>query len=82
MDLLLRMMRVRFGKPLVQKAFADDVGVILSDFPQQIKHFADTLAEFGSISRMRVNIPKTVGLPLWPEAEYEAGQVLGHLVPA
>jgi hypothetical protein len=82
MDLLLRMMRVRFGNPLVQNAFADGVGVILSDLAQHIKHFADTLAEFGSISRTRVNIPKTVGLPLWPEAEHEAGQVLGQLVPA
>ncbi len=77
-DLLLRKMWVRFGTPLVQKAFADDVGFILSDFPQQSKRFAGTLAAFGSISCVRVNIPKAIGLPLWPEAEREAGQVLGQ----
>ena len=64
-DLLLRMLRARLGPDVCIRAFADDVGIVLTDVRSQLPLLARALREFGSISGMHINLPKTVGIPLW-----------------
>ena len=58
MDVLLRAIPGTISPETDHKAFADDVGVILTDIPDQLPKLAKLLERFGSISGMRVNIKK------------------------
>ena len=81
MDLLLRRLQQLLGDDYVQRAFADDVGLILGDAEGQLPTLVKALQQFEAISRMQVNIKKTVGVPLWPETEENAKDLLQKVAP-
>ena len=81
MDLFLRMLRERLGEQVTVRAFADDVGLVLTDLKSQLPILKETLREFGAISGMMLNLPKTTGVPLWPCELQEAKRIVKEVVP-
>ena len=81
MDVLLRRLTSNLTGSHVHKAFADDVGVVLSDLDNQLAALVAILDSFEVISGMQVNVSKTVGIPLWPCELTEASLLIGTLVP-
>ena len=69
------------GKDFVQRAFADDVGVVLHDTSKQLPHLKTILGEFGEISNIIINLDKTVGIPLWPRREQSPEELVAAAVP-
>ena len=82
MDILLRVLALRLGSSVTIRAFADDVGIVLTDAPSQMPVLAAALEEFGLISGMEINIPKCVGIPLWEEELDTARAELDTVVPS
>lgn len=76
MDLLLRILSKRQRESATIRAFADDVGVVLDDVDAQFPILTQALDEFGSISGMRINVPKTFGIPLWEDTLPEAKSIV------
>ena len=64
------------------RAFADDVGVILTDIHDQLPKLAAMLTRFGKISGMIVNIKKTILIPLWPDSPESHRQAVANAAPA
>ena len=64
MDVLLRALPIMISPDTHHRAFADDIGVILTDITTQLPHLASTLARFGKISGMKVNIKKNHSNPV------------------
>ena len=64
------------------KAFADDVGVIFTDVTEQLPKLAAMLDRFGTISGMKVNIKKTILIPLWPESPDRHRHAVATAAPA
>ena len=60
MDILLRAIPTMVAPDTHHRAFADDIGVILSDIPTQLPRLAAMLNRFGKISGMIDNIKKTI----------------------
>ena len=58
MDVLLRALPHRISPDAHHRAFADDIGIIITDITTQLSHLATTLERFGRISGMKVNIKK------------------------
>jgi len=81
MDLLLRVLSTRLGQDFLIRAFADDVGIVLADAPKQLPILVKALQEFGELSGMRVNLPKTVGIPLWHASLAEASVEIAEFAP-
>ena len=65
----------------VHKAFADDVGIVLEDVGKQLDALVSILDAFGAISGMKVNIGKTVGIPLWPGPLADASRLIAGAAP-
>ena len=63
-DILLRRLRRFFPKSLV-RAFADDNAMVVRDFPREGGGILGVYREFAIFSGLRLNIPKTVVVPLW-----------------
>ena len=82
MDLLLRVLARRLGPDVQIRAFADDVGLVLTDVGRQLPILAAALEEFGAMSGMQINLPKTVGIPLWDAPLEEASAVIAAAAPA
>jgi hypothetical protein len=76
MDVLLRRFDSHLPGHHTHKAFADDVGLVLENIAVQLPVLVTILEEYGRISGMKVNIEKTVGLPLWPDFEQEAQEII------
>ncbi len=76
------------GSPLasrgshVHKAFADDVGIVLEDIRTQLPAVVRILTTFGSISGMKINVEKTMGMPFWPCDIEEARRMVGAAAPS
>ena len=81
MDLLLRILPLRI-EGVVVRAFADDIGIVLQDAPKQLPILQQALHEFGLLSGMEVNLPKTVGIPLWEEPLSDASARVAAACPA
>jgi hypothetical protein len=47
-----------------RRAFADDVGLVLSDCKIELPQLARILDEFGTLSSAKVDVSKTVRIPL------------------
>ena len=77
MDVLLRRLTSNLTGSHVHKAFADDVGIVLSDLDNQLAALVAILDSFEVISGMQVNVSKTVGIPLWPCELTEASLLIG-----
>ena len=87
-DLLLRQLRLRMqsasNPPRAcyhHRAFADDVGVVLGDARWQLPKLVEVLKMFEAVSRLQINVQKTVGIPLWPAEDGEASELIGSTVP-
>ena len=63
-DLLLRALSLLEPDALV-RAFADDTAMIVKDWWGQGKGIFNLFSEFGAISGLHLNLPKTVLIPLW-----------------
>ena len=64
MDLFLRFLTHHFGDSIFHRAFADDVGIVLSNFREQLPELIRVLRAFAAISGMEINIAKCVCVPL------------------
>ena len=64
-DALLRRLAQRFPKTVV-RAYADDDAMITHDFLKETSGILGVYEEFAKISNLRLNLPKTVLVPLWP----------------
>ena len=63
--LLYRINRV-FGKHELLRAYADDIALVLMDYQKSASAIAIIFEEFAAISALKLNINKTVFIPLWP----------------
>ena len=63
-DLLLRRLGRLFPDAMF-RAFADDIGAVFHDLPRDADLLMQTFQEFGCISGLELNFPKTVVIPLW-----------------
>ena len=64
MDILLRRIR-RHLPTLTTRAFADDVATVTPDMSAAGPVLQDIFGEFGRISGLHLNLPKTYVVPLW-----------------
>ena len=74
-DVLLRRLEQLLPNSTV-RAFADDTALVTDDFHKTAASIHRIFAEFASISCLRLNIPKTVLLPLWPSTPQCVSRVL------
>ena len=65
-DILLRRLS-RLIPDAMFRAFADDIGAIPKNLPRDADLLFETFREFGRISGLELNLPKTVIIPLWDE---------------
>ena len=65
-DVLLQMLAKRLPTSVI-RAFADDIGAVVTDFPGQQAMLERTFKEFEEMSGLELNIKKTVCIPLWEE---------------
>ncbi|CAK0882233.1 unnamed protein product [Prorocentrum cordatum] len=82
MDFLLRVLAPRLGPDVAIRAFADDVGIVLTDAEKQLPVLEQSLREFGNLSGMSINLPKTVGIPLWGDSLESAAVAVAGACPA
>ena len=66
-DILLRQLAHAFPHNTI-RAFADDTAMVTPAFPRDASKIMGIFSEFAKISNLRLNITKTVLVPLW-EAE-------------
>jgi hypothetical protein len=66
--LLLRLADHLNREDEIARAFADDTAVVVNDYLVTIPTLASLFQEFEQISRLELNIDKTVFIPLWPVA--------------
>ena len=64
-DVLLRKLAKAFPSQMV-RAFADDTAMVVDNFHRYSEEIMRLFKEFGDISNLRLNLPKTVIIPLWP----------------
>ena len=82
MDVLLRAIPGELARETYHWAFADDVGVVMSNVAHQLPALQRLLDRFGRISGMEVNVAKTVLIPLWPSSAEEHRAAVTSAVPA
>ena len=63
-DLLLRTLEKRLPGCLI-RAFADDTAMVLRSFFSEAGEVMRIFRRFGAVSGLRLNLPKTVVIPLW-----------------
>jgi hypothetical protein len=66
LDLLLRRL-ARLCPSSIIRAFADDTAIVIDDFFKHARLIRTIFQDFGAISGMELNIPKTVIVRLWPQ---------------
>ena len=66
-DVLLRRLSSSFSDSIV-RAFADDTAMVVPHFHAVALGIHNMFDEFGKISGLVLNIPKTVIIPLWPSS--------------
>ena len=64
------------------RAFADDIALTLHDFWQHAGLLQKVFEEFGAVSGLHLNLPKTVVIPLWPANFPEVRSVIANNIPA
>ena len=82
MDLLLRFLGKELGDDVTIRAFADDIGLVLTNAEEQLPTFAALMERFGNISGMQINVKKTICIPLWTQNLEEAGKWVKKAVPS
>jgi hypothetical protein len=79
-DILLRML-VHEIPDICVKAFADDVGCVVSDWWSQGPILQRIFRDFGDISNLHLNIDKTFCIPLWPGGRKEVQDNVSDHIP-
>ena len=74
-DLLLRRLTRLFPTSCI-RAFADDIGGVFQNLPEEASLLMETFREFGAISGLELNFPKTIVIPLWEDGIAEAKTLL------
>ena len=69
-DVLLRMLAKRLPTGTF-RAFADDIGTVVEDWPGSAAILQQVFSEFEDMSGLALNIEKTVCIPLWEGASEE-----------
>ena len=77
-DILLRKLRRRLPR-LLPRAFADDIATVAPDFTEAAPVLHAMFQSFARISGLRLNLPKTVVMPLFRE---QPAEVLRQLLQA
>ena len=74
-DILLRMLTKKLPKATF-KAFADDIGAVITDWDTDSPVAEQIFSEFAIMSGLDLNIKKTVCIPLWLDGKRELEQTL------
>ena len=74
-DVLLRILQKRLPESTI-RAFADDIGAVVTDLPAALEVLERSFAEFKDMSGLELNIGKTVCIPLWEEGMTDVPQIL------
>ena len=74
-DVLLRILQKRLPESTI-RAFADDIGAVVTDLPAALEVLERSFAEFKDMSGLELNIGKTVCIPLWEKGMTEVPQIL------
>ena len=74
-DVLLRRLAEVFPHDAV-KAFADDIGMVVTNFDKAADRLASEFKEFGRISNLHLGMDKTIIIPLW---DFNKSGFLVHL---
>ena len=80
-DILLRMLTRRLPTSF-NRAFADDIGTIITNWYKDAPILEQMFTEFACISNLHLNISKTVCMPLWPKGLQEIPSSMNTLVPS
>ena len=65
-DILLREIDAHLQEDELARAFADDTGAVIADYVRSLPALHKIFHEFGEISSLKLNINKTIFIPLWP----------------
>ena len=79
-DILLRMIGKQCSAATI-KAFADDIGAVLTDFNTQAPILESIFSEFSKISNLHLNLKKTICIPLWEHGVDNLHQIVKARVP-
>ena len=79
-DILLRGLRCLAPDALV-RAFADNTAMVVDDLFAHAGAIGAAFREFGVISCMVLNLPKTVVVPLWPQPLDEVREEIDQTLP-
>ena len=80
-DALLRRLESRFPDCCI-RAYADDNAMVVTDFLRDGRALLAIYKEFEAVSNLKLNLPKTVLIPLWPCKMQEwKGNVLHDALP-
>ena len=74
-DVLLRKLRALLPDAIT-KAFADDTAMVVPNFHWHANTIMSLFKEFGEISGLHLNLPKTVLIPLWPSTPQRVKRML------
>ena len=75
-DILLRKLAKDHPDSVI-RAFADDTAMVSPDLWRDASAIAAMFNDFGQISGLTLNIPKTVAIPLWPFGDGGSGSDTG-----
>ena len=79
-DILLRRLASHLPSCIV-RAFADDTALVTDDFHRHASSIYHIFEEFASISCLRLNLPKTILVPLWPSTPTSVSRMLHDTHP-
>ena len=80
LNILLRRLR-RIAPGALTRAFADDTAMVIDDLFKLAPPVHNAFQQFGALSRMTLNIPKTVIVPLWPQPIAEIRDTISRTLP-
>ena len=79
-DVMLRRLRSLFPTDMI-RAYADDLALVVKDFPAAAPIVIRTFEEYASISGLHLNLAKTVVIPLWIEPLIKAQESFAKVHP-
>jgi hypothetical protein len=68
--LLIRLQSTLTGSDEVARAFADDTAIVIADYVKSIPTVSDLFTQYAAISGLRLNVKKTLFIPLWHVSSY------------
>ena len=68
--LLIRLQSTLTGSDEVARAFADGTAIVIADYVKSIPTISDLFTQYAAISGLRLNVKKTLFIPLWHISSY------------